>query len=44
MKFKSKIPKDVNPIELADKIKKGMTRNWLKGYNKYFKSKSRQVR
>ena len=36
MKFKSKIPKDVDPIELADKIKKGLTSSWLKRYNTYF--------
>ena len=30
MKFKSKIPKNVDPIELADEIKRGMTDEWLK--------------
>jgi len=30
MKFKSKIPADVDAIELADKIKRGMSRKFLK--------------
>jgi len=29
MKFKSKIPKKVDPIKLADKIKKNLTKDWI---------------
>ena len=30
MKFKSKIPKNVDPIELADEIKRGMAKEFLR--------------
>lgn len=44
MKYKSKIPKNVDPIKLADKIKGDMTTAWLKRYTKYFKLKSHQAK
>lgn len=39
-KSKVKIPANIDPIKLADKIKGNMTTEWLKRYNKYFRSKS----
>ncbi len=38
MKFKSKIPTNVDPIELADKIKRGMGKIILRDYRKLKKS------
>lgn len=29
MKFKSMIPKNIDPIELADEIKRDLTKNWI---------------
>ena len=29
MKIKSKIPKNVDPIKLADKIKNNLTKDWI---------------
>ena len=39
-KFKPIIPANVDPIKLADEIKRGMATEWLKRYNKFFKPKS----
>ena len=38
MKFKFKIPKNVDPVKLADKIKKNLTKDWIERRNhlKYF--------
>ena len=41
MKFKPIIPKNADPIKLADEIKRGMTTRFLKKYKVHLKSKSR---
>ena len=39
MEFKSKIPANVDPIELADDIKRGMTKEFLKDMRTFEKVK-----
>lgn len=41
MKIKPIIPQNVDPIKLADEIKKGMTTRFLKKYKSHLKTKSR---
>jgi hypothetical protein len=38
MKFKYKIPADIDPIELADEIKRGMTKRFLKEVERFKKA------
>lgn len=42
MKFKAKIPKNIDPIKLADEIKRGMSKKFLKRL-KMLEIKSPQV-
>ena len=44
MKFKAIIPANVDPIELADKIKRGMTIRFMNRYRAYKKARSRLAR
>lgn len=38
MKFKAKIPKNIEPIKLADEIKRGMSTKFLKGFQTFEKA------
>ncbi len=44
MKFKSKIPADVDPTELADRMKRSMTKKFLKDLDDIRKFKSHQAK
>lgn len=44
MRFKSKIPKNADPIRLADEIKRGMTRKFLMDIEKIKKANKIRVK